>query len=486
MSPADTPEPGPPPPETDGPRPARSLRAGLGRLIFIVSLILVCTVGLEASAPVPAEAAPTQDVPSLVCGNLPVISESCSELVDSAVWAIGQGTASIGESVVAGAFDYFASWVAVGAIGAIDLLWAGIDGTTTPSISSDTSVFSTSMMAARSLALPLLILAALYSLLRRDADIVIKSAFLYLPGSVLGMVVAGYVITAILVATDQLTAAYLDDNQTGVAVWLDDLGGTIANGLGFTAPILLVIFSFILIIGSVLVWLVMIVRSAAIVITYAFMPLAFAAIIFPATRSWIKRLIEIQLSFILAKPVIVAVLALGSQTLNEVDNALVAMMQAAALFYLASFSPFALMKLLPFVGDQAVAAMEQPSGAPTRAVATTVGVVTGQRLAGFLAGSQQSGPTTASASSASPGGGGGSAGMDGPGGGGGSGGGSGPTPDGGSPDSGGGGSSTSNGTVSTGGSSPPAGAPSGPSGGGAQGGTLSGGSATPPTRSGDD
>ena len=59
--------------------------------------------------------------------------------------------------------------------------------------------------------------------------------------------------------------------------------------------------------------------------------------------------------------------------------------------------PFALMKLLPFVGDQAVAAMEQPSGAPTRAAATAVGVVTGQKLAGFLAGSQQSGPAASAA-----------------------------------------------------------------------------------------
>jgi hypothetical protein len=353
------------------------------------------SIGLQSAAAPPAQAAPAQDVSNLVCGSLPVISESCTELLDSTTWAVAEGTSGIGQSVVAGAFDYFAQWVAVGAIGAIDLVWAAIEGATTPAVTDGNSIFATSMVAARSLALPLLILAALYSLLRRDADIVVKSAFLYLPGSVLGMIVAGYVIDALLQATDQLSDAYLDDNQTGLAVWFDNLGTTITAGLGITAPILLVILSFVLIAGSVLVWLVMVVRAAAIVVTYAFMPLAFAGIVFPATRAWIKRLIEIQLSFILAKPVIVAVIALGSQTLTEVDNALVAMMQAAALFYLAAFSPFALMKLLPFVGDQAVAAMEQPSGAPTRIVATAVGVVTGQRLAGFLAGSQQAGPSGA-------------------------------------------------------------------------------------------
>lgn len=364
------------------------------RIVAAVALtlaLLVGVVGLDMLTAQPALAVEEVEEADNTCGNLPIISAACRELLDGAAW-LESGVADVGETVVAGAFDYFARWVATGAIGAIELVWVGIDGTTTPSVDSGSTVFQTSIGAARALAFPLLVAAALYSLLKRDASIALKSAFLYLPGSVVGMIVAGYIINGLLLATDELSAAYLDDGQGGVAEWLNGVGGLIAAGVGIAAPILLVIFSFVVIGGAILVWLVMIVRSAAIVITYAFMPLAFAAIIFPATRSWIKRLIEIQLSFILAKPVIVAVLALGSQTLNDVDNALVAMMQAAALFYLAAFSPFALMKLLPFVGDEAVAAMEQPSGAPSRAVATAAGVIGGQKLAGFLAGSQQDGP----------------------------------------------------------------------------------------------
>lgn len=366
--------------------------------LAIAMLLVAGLVGLQAFDASPVEAAPAQDG-TAACGSLPVISEACEQLVDAASWALDCGLAGVtecsgdlAETVVAGAFDYFARWVAVGAIGAIDLVWVGINGTTTPVIDTSQSVFQTSMVAARSLAFPLLVLAGLYSLLKRDAAIALKSAFIYLPGSVLGMVAAGYLITALLVATDELSDAYLTDGQSGIAIWLDDLGGLIAAGVGITAPILLVVFSFVLIVGSILVWLVMIVRAAAILVTYAFMPLAFAAIVFPATRGWIKRLIEVQLSFILAKPVIVAVLALGSQTLSDAGNALVGMIQAAALFFLAAFSPFALMKLLPFVGDEAVAAMEQPSGAPSRVASTAIGVVGGQQLAGFLAGSQQDGP----------------------------------------------------------------------------------------------
>ena len=384
--------------------------------VAVLGLALVSVLGLQAVQPHAAgadtlEPGPVQQGAELACGNLPVISQACEQLVAGSSWALGCGLSGdaecvgdVSDVVVAGAFDYFARWVAVGAIGAIDLVWVAINETTTPTIDSSTDVFRTSFAAARTLAFPLLILAALYSLIRRDANIAIKSALLYLPGSVVGMVVAGYVITAILAATDQLATAYVDDGETGVAVWLDNLGGVIAGGAGIAAPMLLVVFSLVLIAGSLSLFLVMLIRSAAILVTYAFMPLAFAALIFPATRSWIKRLVEIQLSFILAKPVIVAVLALGSQTLNEGDNALVAMMQASALFFLASFSPFALMKLLPFVGDEAVAAMDSSSPAPSRVVtATAVGVVSGARLAGFLQGSQQEGPSAVTAAASSGG-----------------------------------------------------------------------------------
>ncbi len=450
-----------------GPRigPGRMLLPSPTRMVAGVVLtlaLLIGVVGLDMATAPPAFAQEEVEATDNTCGNLPIISAACRELLDGAAW-LQDGVGDVGETVVAGAFDYFARWVATGAIGAIELVWVGIDGTTTPTVESSGTVFQTSLAAARALAFPLLVAAALYSLLKRDASIALKSAFLYLPGSVVGMVVAAYIINGLLLATDQLSAAYLDDGQSGVAEWLDGVGALIAAGVGIAAPILLVIFSFVVIGGAILVWLVMIVRSAAIIITYAFMPLAFAAIIFPATRGWIKRLIEIQLSFILAKPVIVAVLALGSQTLGDVDNALVAMMQAAALFYLAAFSPFALMKLLPFVGDEAVAAMEQPSGAPSRAVATAAGVIGGQKLAGFLAGSQQEGPSDASPS------GGGSLGTSGPSGGAG-------------PDNGG-----------PGGSTPPLGGsgPQGPSSGGPPtdgpdrgpdtGGDLASGSSQPPT-----
>lgn len=390
------------------PKPRAARRRWAVRIL--IRALIVGFLVYAVSQPVPgasAQTAPTvpqQQEPASTnpgCGSLPVISEACNQLLDGAAWAINCGvngvgdcTADVTENVVAGAFDYFARWVAVGAIGATDLVWVGINGTTTPDVNSSSAVFQTSMQAAKALALPLLILAGLYSLIKRDAEIVVKSALFYLPGSVIGMVLAGYIITALLAATDELGAAYMNDGQNGLATWLDQLGGNIAGGIGVTAPILLVIFSFILMAGSLLLWFVMLVRAAAILVTYAFMPLAFAALIFPATRSWIRRLFEVQLSFILSKPVILAFLSLGAATLNDDNNALVSMMQATALFFMAAFSPFALMKLLPFVHNEALTAMEAQARRPHgRVVATASGLFAAQRLGTFLAGSQQSPPS---------------------------------------------------------------------------------------------
>jgi len=361
-------------------------------LVLGVTFMTVDAVNAE-----PADAAISQGLLGDGCGNLPVISAACEKVASITSWAPDCASdptscvGGVGTSVVADTFDYFVRWVAVGALATIDLQWDAMTNTTTPHIDPGSSVFQSSMLTARALAVPLLVAAAIYSLLKRDANIVVKSAIFYLPGSVIGMVVSGYFINLAIDITDELSLNYVGGTQYALYEWLTNLQGVIAAGVGVTAPILLVIMSFLFMAASLVLWLIMLVRAAAIMVVYAFMPLAFAAMIFPSTRGWIKRLFEVQMSFILAKPVIFAVLTLGATTVNEVDNALVAMLHASALFLLASFAPFALMKLLPLVGDEAVAAMEQPSRAPSRAMATAAGVVGGTRAAAFLAGTQQQG-----------------------------------------------------------------------------------------------
>ena len=363
------------------------IRVVTGRLIdplIVIAVTGALIVAVQVGATPAAEA-------QVGCGNIPLISDACDLATDPFEWAWDQATGIAGE-VVEGAFDYFAGWVATAAIGALHLLADAMESTTTPNVSGSTTTHGISLAIARAMALPLLMLTGLWALVKREAQMIAKAAFLYLPGTVIGMYAAIWGTERLLEATDGFSDAYAGAGEGSIRAFADSIAGLITAGVGITSPGLLVIFSVILILATVMVWMVMLIRAAAILVTYAFMPIAFAGLLFPATRGWIKRLVEIQLSFILSKMVIVGIFALGADVLTSADNALAGMMQASALFALAAFSPFAIMRIIPFVSNEAMSAMERPASTPMRVATTAAGTAGGIMLYRHLQSGQQAGP----------------------------------------------------------------------------------------------
>ncbi len=357
-------------------------RLTVGRLISLVAVAVLLTSTIVGFQVATAEPAGAQG-----CGNIPLLSDACDVATDPFEWA-GDALVGAGGELIVGSFDYFAEWTATAAVGALDLLADATETTTTPNIAGATGTHTISVGIARQMAVPLLVLTGLYALLKRDATIITKAALLYLPGSVIGMVAAGWFTDQLIIAVDSFSADYAGGGQAGIREFGDTVAAQITAGVGITSPGLLVIFSIVLIVATVAVWMVLLIRAATILVAYAFMPIAFVGILFPATRGWIRRLVETQLAFILSKMVIVGIFALGAETLTGSDNALAGMLQGAALFFLAAFSPFALMKLLPFVSDQAVDAMERPTGAPMRVATTAAGTAAGIALYRHLGGTQ--------------------------------------------------------------------------------------------------
>ncbi len=78
------------------------------------------------------------------------------------------------------------------------------------------------------------------------------------------------------------------------------------------------------------------------------LPLAFAAMVWPARRVWAARLVELLVSLILSKFVIVAVLSLAGAALASGSNELSTLLTAMALVIFATFAPWVLMRILPF------------------------------------------------------------------------------------------------------------------------------------------
>jgi hypothetical protein len=148
---------------------------------------------------------------------------------------------------------------------------------------------------------------------------------------------------------------------------------TIADG-PFAAAL-----SLLVLLGALAIWLELVLRATAIELAVFFMPLALAGLVWPATAHWAKRLIEVLVALMLAKPIIVGALCLGGSALQDVSNPGAAV-SGVAILLMAAFAPMALLKLVPLVEVSAIAHLEglsrRPFQAAERGVHRVMGAVT--------------------------------------------------------------------------------------------------------------
>ncbi len=231
---------------------------------------------------------------------------------------------------------------------------------------------------------PLLLVATIGPVLRQDLRRLARVWGVGLPVAVL-VGVSGAQFTQLAIgATDALCQAIVGDPRA-------TLGGSL-RGLSTAmvvpgAPQLVAaVISVLLIVGSVLLWLELVVRAAAIYVAVFFMPLALACYVWPATLTVARRTTELLAALILSKFVIVATLTLGVAALHggpSADNAVV----GAAILLIAGFAPFSLLRLTPVIEAGAIAHLEGLSRRPWRAagrVATTVATGPAHPVAGLV------------------------------------------------------------------------------------------------------
>jgi hypothetical protein len=163
--------------------------------------------------------------------------------------------------------------------------------------------------------LPLLLGATIGPVLRQDLRRLARVWGIGLPTALLAGLLGTQLTQVALSATDGLCQAVMAADGAGVRGSLDSLAkGLVTPG----APQLVAgVISLLLIVGAVLLWLEMVLRTAAIYIAAFFMPLALACYVWPATAGIAKRTLELLAALILSKFVIVATLTLG---LAAVDN----------------------------------------------------------------------------------------------------------------------------------------------------------------------
>ena len=112
-------------------------------------------------------------------------------------------------------------------------------------------------------------------------------------------------------------------------------------------------------------WLELLLRAAAVYVIVLMLPLAFAALVWPARRIWAVRAVEVLVALILSKFLIVAVLSLGGAALSESSLTSVSGMLAAfVLLAMGTLAPWALLRLLP-LGELAAGAVGSLRGEAT-------------------------------------------------------------------------------------------------------------------------
>ncbi len=165
------------------------------------------------------------------------------------------------------------------------------------------------------LVVPMLMLAVITAVVRGSLYFLLRSALVMLPVAILGSVALVNFTSRLLLIADDFSAA--------IAHRVTDISGfgtglnTSLDAMGENIGIFAVFFCIMFILAAVVIFIELLLRQTGIYLAAFFMPLAFSALVWPATTKWAKRLVELLIGLIFSKVFIVAALSLGISALGS-------------------------------------------------------------------------------------------------------------------------------------------------------------------------
>jgi type IV secretion system protein TrbL len=223
------------------------------------------------------------------------------------------------------------------------------------------------------LTLLFLLLAVVQGLFAGDVGGMLRATLVEVPVTI-GATVALMAVTQLLLGlVDGASAMVLSGVPEALGHFFEGFGNTASIATNGFAGILMVA---VFLLGAILVWIELVVRSALIYLLMAAAPLTLAARVWPAARGAWRRLAELGLALIVSKFAIALALGLGAAALagggpksgdlgTKVGMDLAAMLTGASLMLLAAFTPFIVLRLLPIVEGAVIA--QGISRSPVRA-----------------------------------------------------------------------------------------------------------------------
>ncbi|MGI8428754.1 MAG: hypothetical protein ACR2OB_05490 [Solirubrobacteraceae bacterium] len=325
-----------------------------------------CALGLSPSAavalnplkPICGAAGLVSGIAGKACHALqhvPKLASAGKKLITghprAALRALG-GTDSSGVSAsTAVGLAAIVTWVLGGAKFALHLTATAIAKTTSPRLGGTwfSSVYWRMAAVAAVLTLPFLFAAAIQALIASDLALLARATLGYLPLALLAVSVAAPVTMLLLAASDELSGIVSAAAGNPSGHFLGRAWG-FAGGLSIVSrtPFIVFVVGLFTVASAIVLWLELAVREAAVYVVVLMLPLAFAALAWPARRVWAVRAVELLVALILSKFAIVAVLTLGGAALDQASSGSVtASVAGAALVAMGAFAPWAMLRLVP-------------------------------------------------------------------------------------------------------------------------------------------
>jgi hypothetical protein len=347
--------------------------------IAVLAVLIATGVSLQSAGPAAARAAAVApvaelNIPKAACGVAGVVNKavgiacgvasnggalikSGKQLVTGHVGGAVSTLLGGGGSVAATAstalgLAAIGTWVIGGAGAVLHQAAAALGSTTTPQLESTwfSSTYWRMAAIAALLTLPFLFAATVQAALRSDVALLVRAAFGYLPLAMLSIAIAAPVTTLLLAISDELCGV-ISSAASDAGPHLLERIELAVGGLALAAkePFLAFLIAFLMIGAAFALWVELLLREAAVYVVVLMLPLAFAAITWPARRIWAVRAVELLVALILSKFAIMAVLSLGGAAVGaSIGHASVTgFMAGTVLIMLATMSPWALLRLVP-------------------------------------------------------------------------------------------------------------------------------------------
>jgi hypothetical protein len=190
----------------------------------------------------------------------------------------------------------------------------------------------------------------------------VRTYLVQLPLALLLAVVAIQIVILSLSATDAMSDAIAGGTGADVATLIS----TVTKGLVAAAAdpsiasFVLLLIALLIAVAAFVLWLELLIRAAAVYVAVLFLPLAMATLVWPAVSHWARRLVETLAALILSKFVIVATLSLAAGAVASGasgapnSGGFSAVLAGGALLVMATFVPFAILRLIPAIEAGAV------------------------------------------------------------------------------------------------------------------------------------